>query len=208
MIERCVNCNARNAIRITVYNSKVCTMCGIEDFGAILSTEHAFGEYMVPLHTPATYTRVKRFRKYLQRASMAQSNNTIPEVTWDYLMKGAPYNGPANIVQRLKKAPKTVRKKCYDSLPLLVKLLCPHLQVPVLDERDKLQALIAFKVLDDAYCRGEPFVSYLFALEYILILIGRLDMVPYINKISCRRRRSEYKFRLDRVFSSSRCKPV
>ena len=139
---------------------------------------------------------------------MSQSASTIPKATWDYLQKGAPYKGAANIVRRLKKAPKSVPKKCYDSLPLLVNLLCPHIQVPVLSEFDKMQALILFKKLDDAYCRGEPFISYLFALEYILIEIGRRDVVPYINKISCRKRRAQYHLRLNRVFNNTRCKPV
>ena len=49
---------------------------------------------------------------------------------------------------------------------------------------------------------GEQFVSYLFALEYILQLIGRSDMLPYINKISCRKRRHAYRYRLDRIFSN------
>ena len=78
--------------------------------------------------------------------------------------------------------------KCYDSLPL-VKLLCPHIKVPLVGECDKRRCLHAFQRLDAAYCRGEPFVSYLFALEFIFRMIGRSDMVPFINKISCRLRR-------------------
>ena len=41
-------------------------------------------------------------------------------------------------MRQLKKAPKHVRKKCYDSLPFLVTLLCPHITVPQLTEADKL----------------------------------------------------------------------
>jgi len=149
-MERCDFCD-RAMLRLTEYGTMVCTDCGCEDFRVLLSTEHACIPYSIPLHTPATYTRVKRFRKYLQRASMNQSASTIPEATWAYLMEGVP---PANIIRRLKKAPKNVRKKCYDSLPLLVQLLCPHIEVPRLTESDKLQALVSFNRLDSAYCAG------------------------------------------------------
>ena len=61
-------------------------------------------------------------------------------------------------------------------------------------------AVRAFLVLDRAYIAGEQFVSYLYALEYILKLLGRSDMLPCINKISCKKRRAAYKVRLDRIF--------
>ena len=196
---QCDSCEL--GMMVTEYGTMVCVGCGVENFRVLLSTEHACIPYSVPLHTPATYTRVKRFKKYLQRASMNQSASTIPEATWVYLMKGGPYRGPGYIVRRLKKAPKEIRKKCYDSLPLLVQMLCPHIEVPRLSESDKMRALVAFNKLDKAYCEGEPFVSYLFALEYILQMVGRQDVLPFINKISCRKRRVEYRRRLDRGFA-------
>jgi len=198
-MERCTHCKGQ--MILTEYCSMVCTSCGVEDFNSIITTEHAHISYCVPLKSVATYTRVKRFKKYLQRASMAQSASTIPQLTWDYLLAGGPYRSPAHIIRRLKKAPKNIRKKCYDSLPLLVKMLCPNISVPTMNEHDKLRALVAFNKLDRAYSEGEPFVSYLYALEYILELIGRADVLPFINKISCRKRRMEYNRRLDRIFS-------
>ena len=128
MMETCEQCKTTSIV-YTEYHSRVCTRCGLEDFARILDTEHSYGAYAIPLISEATYTRVKRFKKYLMRAAMEQSANTIPEATWNYLLGGQPYRGPASIVRRLKKAPKTVRKKCYDSLPLLVKMLCPHIRV-------------------------------------------------------------------------------
>ena len=79
-------------------------------------------------------------------------------------------------------------------------MLCPHIRVPRLIESDKLNALTAFRKLDAAYNAGEPFVSYLFALEYILKHIGRADVLPFINKICCRKRRYAYNRRLDKIF--------
>ena len=201
----CVLCKNRADIRVTGYGTLVCTRCGVENFDFLLSSQSAYSPYCVPLHTAATYTRLKRFRKYLQRAGMQQSAATIPEATWDYLLAGRPYRSPGNIIRRLKKAPTNIRKKCYDSLPLLVKELCPHIVVPTLTEADKLCAITAFRKLDVAYHRGEPFVSYLFALEFILGHIGRADLLPFINKICCRKRRAAYRIRLNRIFSETHC---
>jgi hypothetical protein len=202
----CPECKSRDDIRLTDYGTLVCTRCGVENFTWILSAQSSYSPYCVPLHSQATYTRIKRFRKYLQRASMQQSQSTIPESTWEYLLQGCkhkPYHGPASIVRRLKKAPKSVRKKCYDSLPLLCKMLCPHINVPRLTESNKLCAMNAFRKLDAAYNNGEPFVSYLYALEFILDHIGRSDVLPFINKICCRNRRTAYQARLNKIFSSS-----
>jgi len=196
----CNDCDV--AMLETDYGSQVCTHCGRENFNAILYSSVSTRAFCIPLCNTATYTRLKRFKKYLNRSTMSQSQNSIPAATWDYLLAGFPYSSPKAVVRRLKKAPKTVRKKCYDSLPLLVQHLCPECEVPRLCEREKKLAVRAFLVLDRAYNGGEQFVSYLFALEYILQLIGRSDMLPYINKISCRKRRIAYICRLDRIFSN------
>ena len=184
----------------TTYSTMVCPRCGVEDFSQIYLAQNAYCPYSVPLIAPATYTRVKRFRKYLQRAAKQQSTSSVPPSTWDYLHAGMPYTSPGAIVRRLKQAPKSICKKCYDSLPMLVRYLCPDVDVPYLPESDKYQALSAFRQLDEAYTHGEPFVSYLYALEYILEIIGRPDMLPFINKIQCRKRRAAYRFRLDNIF--------
>ena len=199
--ERCP-CGACRMVK-TEYGSNVCTDCGIEDFAKIFTVENAHFSYQVPLHSAVTYTRLKRFRKYLQRAAMEQSVCSVPESTWRYLLQRT-YKGPREIIRFLKRAPKHVRKKCYDSLPLLTKQLCPHICIPVLTASDKYRALEAFRKLDNAYSSGEPFVSYLFALEYILEFVGRSDVLPFINKIQCRKRRAAYRFRLDGVFKRNR----
>ena len=204
-MDHCADCNV--PLVETEYGSQVCTSCGVENFKSILTSSASTQAYCVPLCSTATYTRLKRFKKYLNRSTMSQSQNSIPPVTWDYLLAGSPYSSPQAIVRRLKKAPKSVRKKCYDSLPLLVHHLCPKYKVPRLNEIEKMLAVRAFLVLERAYQEGEQFVSYLYALEYILQLIGRADMLPCINKISCKKRRSAYKLRLNRIFRnfSSTC---
>ncbi len=204
----CPHCTSKHAMQETSYGSLVCRSCGCENFAAMLNPIICTS-YCVPLQNAATYTRLKRFKKYLNRSSMSQSQNSIPKETWDYLLAGAPYLSPGNILRRLKKAPSRVRKKCYDSLPLLVHSLCPHIKVPTLTVFEKERAIAAFKKLDKAYRDDrEPFVSYLYALEFILVHIGRSDMLPFINKISCRKRRVAYRARLSRVFNNKLRTPV
>ena len=200
-MDKCGAC--KGAVVQTEYGSMVCTRCGVENFESIFDSRTAYMPYCVPLVAPASYTRQKRFRKYLQRAAMQQSGASVPRSTWEYLFKRAPFKTPRGIISHLKNAPKNIRKKCYDCLPLLIKTLCPHLHVPTLPESDKYQALAAFRELDHAYTKGEPFVSYLFALEYILQLIGRSALLPFINKIQCRKRRLAYRCRLDAIFKRS-----
>jgi hypothetical protein len=197
----CSNCDV--PLIETDYGTLVCCSCGVEDFRYVLYSRSCTHTYCVPIHSTTTYTRLKRFKKYLNRSSMSQSQNSVPEPTWEYLFKHAPYTGPRDIIRTLKKAPKTVRKKCYDCLPLLVHNLCPNHHVPRLNESEKYRAIRFFLVLDKAYQGGEPFVSYLFALEYILRMIGRADMLPYLNKISCKKRRYAYNGRLARIFSNT-----
>ena len=198
-MERCTAC-AENTVE-TEYGSQVCRCCGVENFKTMLYHETCTHAYCVPIHSTTTYTRLKRFKKYLNRSSMSQSRASVPAATWDYLLKYAPYAGPKDIVRRLKVAPKTIKKKCYDSLPFLVHTLCDKVRVPTLNEQEKRRAIQLFLRLDCAYQSGEPFVSYLFALEYILGLIERTDILPFLNKISCVKRRHAYTRRLDRIFN-------
>ena len=81
----CSVCMSKNTSFPTEYGTKVCTSCGTEDFKILLCATNAFTAFSLPLHTPATYTRVKRFTKYVNRASMMQSTGSIPKDTWVYL---------------------------------------------------------------------------------------------------------------------------
>ena len=182
----------------TDYHTLVCTNCGTEHPGYLTTCENN-GAYQSVLVPTQTYTRLKRFRKYLARAGKSQCASSVPKETWEYLLANGPYSCPGAIVRALKKAGKKLKKKCYDSLPFLCEQVA-GMQVPSLNELDKFRAEAAFKILDCAYSRGEPFVSYLYAIEYILIHIGRADILPFINKIQCTKRRYRYKIRMDRIY--------
>ena len=117
-IKRRINCDCNGLPVVTEYGSYVCPFCNLNFIWVDQYTPSA------PLHQN-TYTRLKRFRKYLSRAAMHQSAVSIPDATWKYLFEGAPYTSPRAIVRRLKRARGMGLKKCYDCLPLLTHHLCP-----------------------------------------------------------------------------------
>ena len=173
----------------------VCTNCGI----LIRNQPFMVPSYVstVPLHQNQVYTRQKRFKKYLQRASRNQSMSTVPEETWRYLLKRGPYTSLGQVLRVLKRS--KLRRKCYDSLPLMCSHLCVG-KVPLLDRAEKDDAMVQFAVIDEALRPPMQFVSYVYALEYILRRICRDDMVGFINTIQCQKRRHKYKHLLDGIF--------
>ena len=177
----------------------ICMVCGLCKRGTITELH----QYISSDRTMAscTYTRRKRFRKYLMRANRNQSANTVAPETWQHLLKFAPFASPGEL-HRCLKAAKHLKRKCYDSMPLMCAHLCTC-KVPSLTQREIAQAMDHFNVIDRTL-RQEPMVSYLFCLEFILKRIGRGDMVPYINRIKCSKRRHKYNERLRRMFADSR----
>jgi len=173
-----------------------CTACGLTVVGEIMD----MGAYWPRdrIMPRQVYTRRKRFKKYLQRANRQQSANTVPKETWMYLFERAPFRTPGEVYACLKAA-RDLKRKCYDSLPLLCAHLC-ETPVPRLTEREVQKCLELFEKIDRAVEKG-PFISYLYCLEYILTMVARRDMCPYINRIKCEKRRRAYKERLDKIFS-------
>ena len=159
---------------------------------------HSFQSMSVLCQTQ-TYTRAKRFKKYLHRACMRQSVNSVPDPTWKYLLDHRPYSGPPHILRTLKRAGRKLKNKCYDCLPLLVHHLC-EVTVPVLSDREIATAMDLFEVIDAAFPQGGGFMSYAYALEFVLLKMGRPDMVPYLSGIQCVKRRAHYYEKLTRIF--------
>ena len=195
MIEACT-CGFKH-FEESGFGMDFCLQCGVgrRSQADMIETRYTTS---TPLSGHQSYTRVKRFKKYLCRAMRQQSSCTVPRDTWDYLLEHRPYRNAKHIQHTLKKA-RHLKRKCYDSLPFLTSLLCPNVNVPNIEEHEKTQALYHFSKIDRAIKTG-PFVSYLFCLEYILTKIGRADMCDYINKIQCPKRRSAYKVKLDQIF--------
>ena len=129
----------------------VCMSCGLGRVGAFNLDEYTFQDRLVGHQT---YPRLKRFKKYLHRATRQQSNCTIPQETWEYLQEHRPYRDAKHIQYTLKHA-RHLKRKCYDSLPFLTHALCPNVRVPTLSEEEKRKAMAREA---EAVARGEnPF---------------------------------------------------
>ena len=191
---KCPDCDT-TVFEVHGFGIDSCTGCGLALPGAIADTKgYVPTDRVFPTQL---YTRRKRFKKYLQRANRAQSANTIDPDTWQYLLDRAPFRDAAHVHATLKAA-KHLKKKCYDSIPLLCSHLCPG-QVPSLSEAEMQESLRHFDEIDRAL-RNETMISYLYCLEYIFRKIGRDDMTQYVNRIKCQKRRRAYKQRLDHIF--------
>lgn len=180
-----------------------CVSCGIVDVTEpIRLDENTYPRgYFVTYKKLQPYTRIKRFKKYLMKACMAQSLSSIPDTTWEYLSKKQPFSGPAEILFTLKRS--KLKNKCYDSLPLLTRHLCTHIEVPVLTPDEIKHSMQLFIHLDKSFPKKTRFISYLFLLEYILSEVGRTDMLPFLNRIQCPRRRRMYVERIKNVMNNA-----
>ena len=107
--------------------------------------------------------------------------------------------GPLTFCERLKQAGRKLRNKCYDCMPLLVHHLC-DIKVPVLSDREITIAMDHFAVIDAAFPRPGSFMSYAYALEFILLKMERVDMLPFLSGIQCVKRRAHYHQKLTRIF--------
>ena len=196
--KNCRNCRGQR-FEVGGFGLDVCLRCGVGRPGLI--ADHNPYVLRDRIICQTTYTRRKRFKKYLLRANRSQSLNTVPCDTWAYLIERGPYQNPGQVHRALKVA-KHLKRKCYDSLPLFCMHLCEGLTVPRLSDANIASAMRLFQVIDRQLDR-DSMISYLYCLEYILGKIGRKDMLPYINRIKCARRRGLYKMRLDRMFSAA-----
>ena len=197
MDEPCTGCDNR-FFENGGFGMVFCLRCGLGKHVSIFDSFQNQYLYQDRIPGQQSYTRLKRFKKYLCRAMRRQSSCTVPRETWDYLLAHRPYRNSKHIQLTLKRA-RNLKRKCYDSLPFLTSLLCPHITVPELRERERVRAIHMFNTIDAAIKTG-PFVSYLFCLEYILKKLGRQDLCEHINMIQCPKRRAAYQQRLDTIF--------
>ena len=171
-----------NCLTETGYGTRICMQCGIEAHGGPFCKEPSFmypRGHELTIRRKQPYTREKRFRKYLMRACMSQGLSSVPDDTWRYLQEHRPYTGPREILFRLKRS--KLNNKCYDSLPIMTKHMCPHLTVPEITYEDTKLALRLFGRIEQGFPKGSKFVSYLYLLEHVLSHIGRQDMLPFLN---------------------------
>ena len=200
--EPCTECGTLG-FEVGGYGLDFCLTCGLGRRTKLETVLMSFGGYppQDSISGHQSYTRMKRFKKYLCRAMRQQSSCTVPRDTWDYLLSHRPYRDSKHIRTTLKRA-RHLKRKCYDSLPFLTSMLCPDVKLPTMSHQEKTRAIQLFRKIDDSIREG-PFISYLFCLEYILLRMGRHDVCDHINKIQCPKRRAAYNIRLNGIFDDA-----
>lgn len=205
--EPCTGCGTLG-FEVGGYGLDFCLTCGLGRSSKLETVLMSFGGYppQDSISGHQSYTRMKRFKKYLCRAMRQQSSCTVPRDTWDYLLAHRPYRDSSHIRTTLKRA-RHLKRKCYDSLPFLTAMLCPDVKLPTMSHQEKTRAISMFRTIDDSVREG-PFISYLFCLEYILNRMGRQDVCKHINKIQCPKRRAAYEIRLNGIFDDEGPKTI
>ena len=72
----------------------------------------------------------------------------------------------------------------------------------MLTQEEQAACLRIFDTIDKHVPSGQPFVSYLYTLEYCLHKIGATRLLPFLSRIQCRKRRARYNLQLNNIFSS------
>ena len=78
----------------------------------------------------------------------------------------------------------------------MTRYMCPHVRVPTMLHSEARLAERAFAEIEGGFPKNAKFVSYLYLLEHVLIRIGRKDMLPFLNRIQCPKRRRQYEERI------------
>ena len=196
----CSSCDAPAMWEMHYNGSASCMRCGELSRAQSFNYIHGYTP-LNSLQQNVAYTRTKRFQKYLNHACMKQGIKSVPDETWKFLLDNGPYKSPGHIVSKLKRA--KLKRKCYDSLPMFVCHLCDNCDVPKITNREYRIALAYFRVIDLAFPDKSSFMSYLYILEFILTHMGRSDMLPFISRIQCRKRRGKYKRHLAAIITSA-----
>ena len=76
---------------------KFCTTCGTMNKGTFEEYDKWSPNEQI---TRSCYTRSKRFQKYLAHACRMQSSSSVPNDTWEYLIRVGPFSNPAQIKEK------------------------------------------------------------------------------------------------------------
>ena len=79
----------------TGFGKVICMSCGTLQSHELACFANVLPRgYGAVVPAKQTYTRFKRFRRYLQRACVNQCNSSVPDETWEYLHAHQPFRGP------------------------------------------------------------------------------------------------------------------
>ena len=164
---------------------RVCAACGQQDLCPIFIRPHAC---QLPAARPP-YSRRKRFQKLLHNAWSAR----LPSMRDDfvkYIQKHAPKT-PQRIIELIRTANRREFKR-YDCISRLSIEFLGHRPRP-LTPCQISECMGIFQRVEIVHRRARGvFPAYSFLIELCLVKVGRPDLIQYIHRLKCPRRRSTY----------------
>ena len=164
---------------------RVCASCGQQDVCPIFVRPHAC---QLPAARPP-YCRKKRFQKLLHNVWSARLPSMKDQFV-RYIQENCPKT-PAEIIELIRTA-KPREYKRYDCISRLSIEFLNHRPIP-LTRSQISQCMGIFQRVEIEHRRRKGvFPAYSFLIELCLAKVGRPDLIQYIHRLKCPRRRARY----------------
>ena len=164
---------------------RVCASCGQQDACPIFIRPHAC---QLPAARPP-YCRKKRFQKLLHNVWSARLPNMKDRFV-QYIQENKPET-PAQIIELIRTA-KPREYKRYDCISRLSIEFLNHRPKP-LTQCQISECMGIFERVEIVHRRQKGvFPAYSFLIELCLVKVDRPDLIQYIHRLKCPRRRSRY----------------
>ena len=182
---------------LTTYSSTVCTQCGSEKQTSL--TQEPIYQHSAPLDR--SYSRPDRWKGLIRKLTGQHNGPNTRDPVWKYLKTNAPFKGPQEIIQRLRKS--KLLNKHYQSTFIFSKIFSTH-ELPMNNEIVCKQLLSYFDFiyrLWNRYNMGKPFFSYNWLIEQYLREHKLFCFLKYIKHLQCPRRRQKYDNKMKLIYN-------
>ena len=176
----------------------LCSRCGhVLDKRIIYHTSHN-QQLMQTLKTP--YDRRKRFNRLLANCFGSRCS-VIPEDLHVYLLSKKPRT-TEDIYKYIRESKKKSHKR-YDALALLSIIFLGEKITPLPESITKSADLLFILVQERHHILNDTFPCYSWIIEKILRKNNRVDLLKFVNRLKCTRRRWYYERDYGHIFNSS-----
>ena len=173
-----------------------CRECGRRSPGRIYSMPYGGGGGHRPGSTRLRYSRIRRFSRILSNV-FAHRCPTVDNRLMKLICE-ADLQGPAEVFRHIRSLEARWAKR-YDACAYLCVNVLNH-KIPPLCRDDMAYCLGRFRMVETLHrYHGGSFPAYSWIAERLLFHVNRGDLVPYIHRLKCRRRRKTYTHRYERV---------
>ena len=190
------NCECGGRLLTTAYSTSVCMQCGLEKQVGIIQEQ----TYVHSAPLDRSYSRPDRWRGLIKKLTGNHNGPGTNDPVWAYLEKHAPFEGPQDIIRRLRKS--KLLNKHYQSTFIFTKIFTTK-ELPKNNERVCKQLLSYFDFIYRLWNRhnfGKPFFSYNWLIEQALCYYNYVEYIPFVKKLVCSKRRRKYKTQLFNLY--------